>query len=268
MKVFYSIHQERLIDICPRFLMSYSKLKGSKKEYGKEWMMDSGGFTLKVREENTHISPDKMLDYEWTKDEYANFILSTDVEVAWTMDYAIRGSESEEIKKKKMEKTVENASFLIDRVGRERLGIIIQGMTAERYLSHLDLYRERGIEAKYIGIGGLGLLSLPKFNIQGVEAIEAVAKHTSSNIHLLGVAPSYLTVNPSLLSHVYSTDTATWSRFTFGLYHQSKLLPGLLNEFVVKTEKQMDELNGSNRLKHFSPPPLEDVTQRPTLEFE
>ena len=44
MKVFYSIPQERLIDICPRFLMSYSKLKGSKREYGKEWMylVDNG----------------------------------------------------------------------------------------------------------------------------------------------------------------------------------------------------------------------------------
>ena len=77
MKVFYGADMEKHLLVTPKYLLPYTKVKHKHPDDfflppGKEWLLDSSGFTLSVKGQS--YEDQKNYDKFWSPEAYAGFL--------------------------------------------------------------------------------------------------------------------------------------------------------------------------------------------------
>ena len=243
---YYGIGQREHVDLTPQFLISYYAMKSTKKVWDtqKNWMLDSGGFTIGMREGTKNHPLNKIVEYPWSKDDYINFVNIWKPQVAWTMDYAVKVANTPDVLHTKQVRTIENTIYLKDRIqAPTALGAVLQGWENEDYLKHLDMYKEAGVIQPWFAIGfSLARLSLPTT----LSTIIDIRKSLPAWVKFHGFSVKLATLNkyPRLTKFLYSADSAAW--IANGAFHiPGSIQAGALNNFVEKMESKLAVLNAA-----------------------
>lgn len=242
---YYGIGQQEHVQLTPQFLISYYAMKSVKNVWNvqnKPWMLDSGGFTIGMREGTKNHPPNKIVEYPWNKDDYASFVNKWKPEVAWTMDYAVKIANTPDVLKIKQERTIENTIYLKDKIQAPTvLGAVLQGWENPDYLTHLDMYKEAGVIQPWFAIGfSLARLSLSTT----LDTIIDIKRSLPGWVKFHGFSVKLATLNkyPSLSKYLYSADSAAW--IANGAFHiPGSIQAGALNEFIMKMERKLNQLN-------------------------
>jgi len=220
MKVFYGSDQEEHFLMAPRFLIPYGRIKNKNPidmyiPAGKEWLLDSSGFTLSVKGESYEDQKD--YDKFWSPEAYARFIDLWKPTWAFTQDFAFYSKKErhwtdEQIKDRHV-KTNEKTAKIKDALNDKwRIANVVQGISKEDYHKHIDLMKESGTLTDFLGIGSV--FRHPDF----IEIISDIKKEIPGHIklHALGVKKSHIKKHPALIYKLYSIDTTVW--FSMGVY--------------------------------------------------
>jgi len=230
---FYGLERLQHIPFVPRFLVSYLQFKdmrGVIPAEGKEWQLDSGGYTVGVKNK---LETPFAHDYPFNIETYADFINRQKPTIAWTMDASVKYPFPKDIIKKKQEITNENTAKLIDYTGK-RIGNILQGWDLEDYQRHIDMMKESGTLTDWIG------MSVTKAKYDKYFARDMVVEVSkmlpkSTKLHALAFKFALLKPFPVLTQIIHSSDSANWINLS-NYKIPSKLQTGALVEFVNKME--------------------------------
>lgn len=242
---YYGIGEYDHVQLTPRFLISYYAMKSTKTPWitDKNWMLDSGGFTIGMREGTKGYPANKIVEYPWSKDDYVRFVNKWKPQVAWTMDYAVKIANTQDVLKEKQRRTIENTIYLKDKIQSPTvLGAVLQGWENQDYLRHLDMYKDAGVIQPWFAIG----FSLSRLNMATtLDTIMEIKRELPGWVKFHGFSVKLSTLNkfPRLAKFLYSADSAAW--IARGVFHMSGpvMAAGSLNEFVGKMESKLKELN-------------------------
>lgn len=248
MKFYYGLQNLELIHYTPRFLLSYYAFRNLKtivNNEGKEWQLDSGGFTLGIK--NTLQNPFKY-DYNWNIETYADFINRQQPTIAWTMDAAVKYPYTKDIIAKKQEITNEKTAKLIDYT-HKKIGNILQGWAFEDYIDHIDKMKESGTLTDWIGIS---VSRAKKNKYFARDLILMLSKNLPSRIKLHGLGFKYALLRPFpiLRKTLYSADSANW--FTYGQFMYPKDMgTGALLKYINEMEIFLSNENQNDIYDYF-----------------
>ncbi len=245
---FYGLERLQQIPFVPRFLISYLQFKDMRDTVpaeGKEWQLDSGGYTVGVKNK---LETPFAHDYPFYVETYADFINRQKPTVAWTMDASIKYPFSKDIIKKKQEITNENTGKLIDYTGK-RIGNILQGWDIEDYHQHIDMMKESGTLTDWIGMSVTQAHANKYF---ARDMVVQVAKRLpgGTKLHALAFKFALLKPFPVLTQILHSSDSANWINLT-NYKIPSGIQTGALVDFVNKMEDFLGSVTEKKDIFHY-----------------
>ena len=254
MKVFYGADMEKHLLVTPKYLLPYTKVKHKHPDDfflppGKEWLLDSSGFTLSVKGQS--YEDQKNYDKFWSPEAYAGFINEWKPNWAFTQDFAFYSKEQKIWNKEQIKerhtltnmKTGEIRDYMDD---KNKIANVVQGIVKADYLEHIDLMKESGTLTDFLGIGSV--FKNPDF----IDIISDIKKEVPGNtkLHALGVKKAHIKKHPALIHKLYSIDTAVW--FTIGIYSAPvKLRNASLYLFIEDMENFIAEVEKGSYLDEF-----------------
>ena len=254
MIVFYGADMEKHLEVTPRFLLPYDKVKNKKIEDfyippDKPWLLDSSGFTLSVKGQS-YEDQKNYLKY-WSPEAYARFINEWNPNWAFTQDFAFysktqRTWTKEQILQRHMMTNMKTAEIRDYLDHKEKLANVVQGIVKEDYLNHIDTMKESGTLTDFLGIGSV--FKNPDFIDIITDIKRSVPGHTK--LHALGVKKAHIKKHPALIHKLYSIDTAVW--FTIGIYSAPvQLRNASLYLFIEDMENFMKRMESRTYMDEF-----------------
>ena len=253
MKIFYGINNEEQNLLVPRFLIAYERIKSKDRSKfyipNKEWLLDSSEFTLAARGQT--FEDQKNYEKYWSPQAYAQFINEWNPTWAFTQDSAFysktkRVWTKNEIKMKHQitnDKTGQIMDYLDD---KNKVANVIQGITKEDFLDHVDMMKESDTLTEFLGIGSIF------FNPDFINIITDIKKSVPAHIklHGLGVKKINIKKHPALIHKLYSIDTAVW--FSIGKYTTpSNSRNSFLYLFVQDMENFIKQIEDNSYIDEF-----------------
>ncbi len=245
---FYGLERLQQIPYVPRFLVSYLEfrnMRGIIPSEGKPWQLDSGGYTVGVK---NRLETPFAHDYPFSLETYADFINRNKPTVAWTMDASVKYPFPSDIIKRKQEITNENTAKLSDYTDK-RIGNVLQGWHIEDYFQHIDLMKESGTLTTWIG---LSVTQAKENKYFGRDMVVEISKQLPGYVKLHSLAFKFALLKPFpiLAKLLYSSDSANWiniSKYKI----PSALQTGALKTFVDKMENFLKEMESRPDMYHY-----------------
>jgi len=191
-------------------MFSYRRLRNRKSPLptlGKQWIMDSGGFS------ELHLFG----KYTFNVDQYLLGILRFKPTFFCSMDWTCEPSSLKATGKSLLEHlTLSTQSHIVLRESVEKKNLLdrlmgcIQGYHADDYLLHIDMLREHGLLEDYMGIG---TLCRRQKTAEIIPILRQIKQNLPSRVKLHGFGIKTTTLrNPAIYGLLNSCDSMSWSR--------------------------------------------------------
>lgn len=207
MKFYVGVSSTSHIKYVPyRFLFSVSRLLDRKSKintFGKEWILDSGGFTQLLLNGK----------YTFTIEDYIEIVKLQEPNIFVSMDWMCEPW----ILKKTCKTIKDHLTFTVNNHikikelynGSSKLMGVVQGYNKDDYLTHVDMLKEHGLIEEYMGIGTLcrrqstdDILNIPFL----------IKRNLPEWVKLHGFGVKTLALKKcGIYNLLYSSDSESWS---------------------------------------------------------
>lgn len=183
------------------WFVSVNVLKNRKSKInGKQWILDSGGFTALL----------KNGEYSMSEQNYLSIIAKHNPNLAFCQDWMCEPFILEKTGltiKEHQERTLE--SYLSMRKYTKKTRPVLQGWEPEDYIHHIKMYKRAGVSFQQLyGIGTICSRNGSTFDIYRI--VSAIVKNGCRFVHGFGLKITSLKV-PAILCMFVSCDSMAWS---------------------------------------------------------